>query len=286
MFNISNSSYSTVWGNDLGKSELQDQQEVDSHLVYSDGNRQMANTTHPLPGCHSGLQQTVRQYNRTADWRAWTELGKLEQTNCHMCGKVARLFKQRGDWLCSPLFIEAFIWGRNRLCEGQGAQSSTGAGFVSQSRLHGTALHSGLKETVKRLLLFSFAYMPFLDHHFYKNCYKSFFTAMETSIVITCPPIGKCHCHSNTFGGLASLWLWVCWCGLVGSAVAYHQIISVKNILRGLVTFIKQLPAYVICMKSCLRRSLHSCVQTSINSHYLQLPAVAPLQRKVMHIGA
>lgn len=78
------------------------------------------------PSKHSSsrLQQSV---SSTAEQRSQTKLGRLDQTNDGVCGAVACLFKQWGDWLCTLLFMAAFIWGRNRLCEGQEAQSSAGS---------------------------------------------------------------------------------------------------------------------------------------------------------------
>lgn len=129
----------------LGMTALQDQHKVDGHLVYSAANPHMANTTHslgsvsPTNTAAAVAAPTISQSGR----RPQTKRGRLDQTNAPACGKVARLFKQRGDWLCVLLFIAAFIWGRNRLSEGREAQSSKGTGFVRQSRLstpHGKGL--------------------------------------------------------------------------------------------------------------------------------------------------
>lgn len=84
-----------------------------------------------------------------------TKLGRLDQTNDPVCGKVARLFKQRGDSFCSLLFIAAFIWGgridfvkARRLSHPRGWR---GAEFVRQSRLCGTELPQWMeKEPVHR----------------------------------------------------------------------------------------------------------------------------------------
>lgn len=90
---------------------LQDQHKVDGHLVYSAANPQMANTTHslgsvsPTNTAAAVAAPTISQAGRQPQ----TKRGRLDQTNAPVCGKVARLFKQRGDWLCVLLFIAAFI---------------------------------------------------------------------------------------------------------------------------------------------------------------------------------
>ncbi len=101
-------------GSSFGKIVLQDQHEVDSHLVYSAENPQMANTTHSLGSVSQQIQQpapTTNQAGQPNSRPAAPDQTREIRSNkrSHVCGKLARLFKQRGDSLCSLLFIAAFI---------------------------------------------------------------------------------------------------------------------------------------------------------------------------------
>lgn len=200
------------------------------------------------PNKHSSsrLQQSVRQASPTADQRPQTKLGRLDQTNDPVCGKVARLFKQRGDWLCTLLFIAAFIWGRidfvkaRRLSHPR-EQSLWG----SQGCVAPRSMQDG-EEPCTGVLLSSFANMPPLDHHFYESCYKSFL--LQWKHLLWLPALLLANVIVIIIPGRAGFT--VIMSATLMRRGGQHQIIWVKNILRGRMTFTQQLPARVFCMKS------------------------------------
>lgn len=214
-------------------------------------NPQMANTTHSL-GFIS--QQTLQQQaptisqaghpgpNSIPDQRPQTKLGRLDQTNDPVCGKVARLFKQRGDWLCTLLFIATFIWGRIDFVKARRLSHARGAEFVRQSRLCCTTLLTlDGEELCTGVLLSSFANMPPLDHHFYERCYKSFL--LQWKHLLWLPALLLANVIVIIIPGRVRF-------SVIMSATlmrlgGQHQIIWVKNILRGRMTFTKQLPVHV-----------------------------------------
>lgn len=246
-------------GSSFGRIVLQDQHEVDGHLVYSTENPQMANTTHSLGSVSlqthgSGrLQQSVRQAGPAADQRPQTKLGRLDQTNDPACGKVARLFKQRGDCLCTLLFIAAFIWGRIDFAKARRLS------HPREQSLWGSqgcvAPHSTLdgEELCTEVLLSSFANMPPLDYHFYESCYKSLL--LQWKHLLWLPALLLANVIVIIIPGRVRF-------SVIMSATMMrldeqHQIIWVENILRGRMTFTQQLPAHVICMRSSVWKVEH-----------------------------
>lgn len=159
---------------------------------------------------------------------------------------MARLFKQRGDWLCTVLFIAPFIWGRMDFVK---------ARRLSHPREHGlwgsqgcVAPHSPLngKELCTGVLLSSCTNMPPLDHHFHESCYKSFL--LQRKHLLWLPALLLANVIVIIIPGR------VCFTVIMSTTLmrlgGHHQIIWVKNILRGRMTFRQQLPAHALCIKS------------------------------------
>ena len=238
------------WGEAVfGKIVLQDQHEVDGHLVYSAGNPQMANTTHSLGSVsqqtepQKRLQQSVRpgparpgpaRPSLTSDQRPQTKPGRLDQTNDPVCvGRWHVSLNREVTGLCTLLFIAAFIWGRidfvkaRRLSHPREQSLWGSQGCVApHATLDGEELCTGV-------LLSSLANMPPLDHRFCESCYKSFL--LQWKHLLWLPALLLANVIVIIIPG--RLRFSVIMSATLMRRGGQHKIIRVKNILRGRMTF-------------------------------------------------
>lgn len=97
-----------VVGGGVVKTALQDQHEVDGHLVCSVENPHMADTTQSLGARHQSGRPGQRQPEQRPGGPQ-TKPRRLDQTNHPVCGKVSLNRGGGGDWLCAPLFIAVLV---------------------------------------------------------------------------------------------------------------------------------------------------------------------------------